>query len=78
MRPQSHPFFLVNNAIVLAGHGVSGNLAAHVWGYFFIALPALAGGIGAGLYLSRRIDPLRFRQIVQVLLIVLGRRLIFA
>lgn len=71
-------FFLVNAVIVLAAHRVSGNITPEVWSYFLIALPALAVGMGAGLFTSRFIDPLRFRQIVQVLLIGLGLRLIFA
>ncbi len=71
-------FFLVNAVIVLAAHRVSGNITPEVWSYFLIALPALVVGMGAGLFTSRFIDPLRFRQIVQVMLIGLGLRLIFA
>lgn len=70
-------FFLVNSAIVLAGHAVSGNIS-QVLNYFWIALPAMAIGIFVGLKFNRFIDPLRFRQIVQLLLIGLGLRLIFA
>lgn len=71
-------FFLVNSAIVLLGHALSGNVTPQIMNYFLIALPALALGIFVGLQLNRRIDPLRFRQIVQGLLIVLGLRLMFA
>lgn len=71
-------FFLVNSAIVLLGHALSGNISSQVLNYFLFALPALALGVFVGLKLNRYIDPLRFRQIVQVMLIVLGARLIFA
>ena len=71
-------FFLVNNAIVTLGHAMGGNLTPSVWNYFLLTLPALALGIFVGLKLNYRIDALRFRQIVQVLLIGLGLRLIFA
>jgi uncharacterized membrane protein YfcA len=71
-------FFLVNSALVLLGHALSGNVTPQVWNYFWIALPALALGIALGLAVSRFIDPLRFRQIVQRMLIMLGLRLMFA
>jgi uncharacterized membrane protein YfcA len=71
-------FFLVNSALVLVGHALSGNVTVQVLNDFLIALPALALGILVGLQASRFIDPLRFRQIVQGLLIVLGLRLMFA
>jgi uncharacterized membrane protein YfcA len=63
---------------VLVGHALSGNVTVQVLNDFLIALPALALGILVGLQASRFIDPLRFRQIVQGLLIVLGLRLMFA
>ncbi|MDL1895824.1 sulfite exporter TauE/SafE family protein [Anaerolineae bacterium CFX7] len=71
-------FFLVNSAIVLSGHGLSGNVTAQTLNYFLFALPAAALGVFVGLKLNRYIDPLRFRQIVQLLLMVLGARLILA
>jgi hypothetical protein len=71
-------FFLVNSAIVLVGHALSGNVTPQVWNDFLVALPALALGIFGGLLLNRCIDPLRFRQIVQGMLIVLGVRLMLA
>ena len=71
-------FFLVNSVIVLAGHAASGNLSTQIMNYFLITLPAMALGIFIGLKVNRFIDPARFRQIVQVLLIALGLRLIFA
>jgi uncharacterized membrane protein YfcA len=71
-------FFLVNSLFVVVGHALSGNLSAGVLEAFAPGVPALALGMAAGLYFDRFIDPARFRQIVQVLLIVLGLRLIFA
>ncbi len=71
-------FFLVNSVIVLSGHGLSGAVSAQTLNYFLFALPALALGIFVGLKLERFVDPLRFRQIVQLLLLALGARLLFA
>lgn len=71
-------FFLVNSAIVLLGHALSGNLTPRVLNDYLIALPALALGILIGLNVSRFIDPVRFRQIVQGMMILLGVRLMFA
>lgn len=71
-------FFLVNSVVVVAGHALSRNITLPILEILALSVPALAVGIAAGLWLDRFIDPLRFRQIVQALLIVLGLRLIFA
>ena len=71
-------FFLVNSFVVVVGHALGNNITPSTFQTFVFSVPALAVGIVAGLWLDRFIDPLRFRQIVQVLLIVLGLRLIFA
>lgn len=71
-------FFLVNSFVVVVGHALSHNITPAILQTFAFSVPALAVGIVAGLWLDRFIDPLRFRQIVQALLIVLGLRLIFA
>ncbi len=71
-------FFLVNSFVVVVGHALGNNITPSTLQTFAFSVPALAIGIAAGLWLDRFIDPLRFRQIVQVLLIVLGLRLIFA
>jgi uncharacterized membrane protein YfcA len=69
-------FFLINDAFVLINHGLAGNLQPIVWSYYLVALPAILLGISFGLKLDRRINPDVFRKLVQMLLIVMGIRLI--
>jgi uncharacterized protein len=75
-RSNLQAFFLVNDTFVLLNHGLAGNLKPIVWTYYLVALPAIALGIFFGLKLDRRINPDVFRKMVQVLLIVMGLRLI--
>ncbi len=76
-RSNLQAFFLVNDVFVLISHGLAGNLQPMVWSYYLVALPAILLGIFFGLKLDRRINPDVFRKLVQVLLIVMGVRLIF-
>lgn len=69
-------FFLLNDMFTLAGHALGGTLTPLVWQHFGLILPALFLGLLAGLALDRVIPPTRFRQIVLVLLIALGARMI--
>ena len=69
-------FFLLNDALVIAGHAVSHHLTPDVWSNYRLALPALALGLAAGLGLERLIHPEAFRKIVLWLLIAMGARLI--
>jgi uncharacterized membrane protein YfcA len=69
-------FFLVNDVIVIVTHAISGNLTPQVWRIYLLALPAMAIGIIAGVTLGGRINPVLFRKLVLVLLIVMGARLI--
>ena len=75
-RSNLQAFFLINDAFVLINHGLAGNLKPIVWSYYLVALPAIVLGIFFGLKLDRRINPDVFRKMVQVLLIVMGLRLI--
>jgi uncharacterized protein len=75
-RSNLQAFFLINDTFVLINHGLAGNLKPIVWTYYLAALPAIVLGIFFGLKLDRRINPDVFRKMVQVLLIVMGLRLI--
>lgn len=70
-------FFLVNDALVVLTHALSGNLTPVVWQGYLVALPAIGLGMGTGLYCSRFLNPAAFRTIILCLLIVLGLRMIF-
>jgi uncharacterized membrane protein YfcA len=69
-------FFFVTSLVVIAGHTLSGNLAHSVWLSYLLVLPAVILGILLGTRLDGRIDPVLFRKLVLVLLIVMGMRMI--
>jgi len=62
--------------VVLAVHFLAGNYTAQVWPYVLVALPAVVLSIVAGVRLSKRINPVAFRRLVLLLLLVLGTWLI--
>jgi uncharacterized membrane protein YfcA len=65
-------FFVVNQAVILAGYWWAGLLTREVWRLAALyAVPAIAG-VAAGMALFDRIDPVRFRRIVFGLLFVSG------
>ncbi len=70
-------FFLVNGIVIIAIHALSGNLTGEVLQNFIYAVPGLALGLLAGFYLSKRINPDLFRNVVLVVLIILGVKLLF-
>lgn len=70
-------YFLVVNTAILLAHGIDGNLTAVFWQTALWSLPGILLGFLGGLWLSRRIDPARFTQLVLGLLLVLGINLIF-
>lgn len=71
-------FFLLNDAITIASHAVSGNLTAFVWQNYVLILPAIALGLVSGFWLDRFLNPQTFRKLVLILLIVLGARMIMS
>lgn len=68
-------FFLVIDALVVAGHAAAGNLTAEVARVYLVGLAALAGGMAVGLAIGRRMAPETFRRLVLATLLVLGLRL---
>lgn len=70
-------FFLLNDVLVVATHGVTGNLTAQVWQMYLPALPVIGVAILAGWYCERFINPAIFRRLVLCLLVLLGIRLLF-
>ena len=68
--------FLINDALAVVSHAIAGNLTPQVWTGYVWALPVLALGVLAGASLDRWLNPLAFRKIVLVLLVVMGVRLL--
>jgi uncharacterized membrane protein YfcA len=68
--------FLINDILAIISQAVAGNLTPRVLTGYLAALPVLALGILAGTSLDRRLNPLQFRKIVLLLLVVMGVRLV--
>jgi uncharacterized membrane protein YfcA len=72
MKANTMGFFVINQGVILAGYWWMGLLTREVATVAAaFALPALAG-VGAGVALFGRLDPVRFRRIVFALLLVSG------
>jgi uncharacterized membrane protein YfcA len=72
MKANTMGFFVVNQGVILAGYWWAGLLTREVAGVAMaFALPAVAG-LGAGVALFGRLDPVRFRRVVFALLAVSG------
>lgn len=65
-------FFLVNGAMIAAGHAMAGLWTAQVLWLTLLTLPGLMVGMAAGIVVQRRISPAAFSRVVYVLLVVLG------
>lgn len=68
-------FFLAGSSVVVSTHWAGGNLTSDVWFLFLISLPALLVGFLLGQGMDKWLNPESFRRIVQVLLVILGARL---
>jgi uncharacterized membrane protein YfcA len=70
-------YFIIVSLAVAASHALNGNFDAEVWRMFWWTLPFVALGLIAGLSLDRWLNPILFRRMVLVLLVLMGLRLIF-
>ena len=68
--------FFLNGILVVASHALAEHLGKQVLVYYVYAVPALAVGILVGSLVDRRIDQIRFRRIVTVMILVLGLALV--
>lgn len=68
-------FFVINSLFVTATHIAGGSFTPEVTCTILLCLPATVLGFLLGQSMDKWIDPQRFRQIVLVLLIALGLRL---
>lgn len=69
-------FFTLNSLLVLGAHVAAGHITPEILRYFALSLPVIIGGALIGFALDKRIDPVYFKRIVQVLLIGIGLSLI--
>ncbi|GAB4266810.1 MAG: sulfite exporter TauE/SafE family protein [Candidatus Promineifilaceae bacterium] len=69
-------YFLLNSIVTMSTHALLGNYNHLVTQYFLWALPGMVLGYLIGFRLDRCFTPQRFKQLVMVLLVFLGIRLL--
>jgi uncharacterized membrane protein YfcA len=69
-------YFIINSLFINLTHALSNNFTDLVFSGFLLAIPGTGIGMFIGFFLSQRIDGERFRKLVQILLFILGLRLI--
>jgi hypothetical protein len=70
-------YFIISSLAVMATHALNGNITPLVWKAFWWTLPFIGVGLLAGLSLDRWLNPILFRRVILVLLVVMGVRLMF-
>ncbi len=70
-------FAMVNGPLVFIGHIAARNYNVDVLTGILLSVPAVVLGVFAGFALDGRLNPVTFRRMVLLLLIVLGLRLLF-
>lgn len=68
-------YFIISSLAVMATHALNGNITQQVWTAFWWTLPFIFVGLIAGLGLDRWLNPILFRRVVLVLLVLMGIRL---
>lgn len=69
-------FTALSGTLVILSRGLNGEFTGPVVQHFVFSLPATILGVVVGVSLDRYIDPVRFRQIVLALLVLIGLTLI--
>ena len=70
-------YFVVSSVAVVISHALNGNFTSQVWSIFWWTTPFMLVGLIAGLSLDRWLNPVIFRRLVLILLVVMGIRLMF-
>ncbi len=68
-------FFLVTNIFILISHWIDGNIGPTFWEASLWSIPGMLLAVIAGIYLGKWINVQRFRQLILILLVVSGIRL---
>ena len=68
--------FLVDGVLIVVCHGAGGLVSADVLTYSAYGVPGMLVGLGAGMWLDRRINHERFHKILLVFMVLLGVALI--
>jgi len=70
-------YFLITGALALVSRYIAGQITLRIIGYWLLAIPFLFLGLLLGRILANLVNRQRFRQLVLLLLIILGGRLIW-
>lgn len=70
-------YFVISSLAIMVTHALSGNITPPVLKAFGWTLPFVGIGLLAGLSLDRWLNPVAFRRVVLVLLVIMGARLVF-
>lgn len=68
--------FLVDGALIIACHGAGGLVSGDVITYSAYGVPGMLAGLGAGMWIDKRINHALFHRILLVFVILLGIALI--
>lgn len=63
--------------LAVVAHGLNHDLTSEVWNLFLLGVPSVCLGIGAGILLSKYLNPVIFQKIVLILLLLTGVKLFF-
>lgn len=64
--------FLLSSVLVIAGHVIAGNFTTSIFRLYGLALPALLLGVAAGSWIDRRLGGARFRNLINLMIVILG------
>ena len=70
-------YFLLNSITTIITHTLAQHYTPVVWQSFLFAFPGAMLGLAVGISIDKYINPVLFRKIVMILLVVLGLNLIF-
>jgi hypothetical protein len=63
--------------VIVIGHAIGESFTSEIWRMFLAGIPGVILGLLAGIALDKIINPVVFRKIVLVLLLVMGIKIIF-
>jgi len=65
-------FFLLGSVVAVVSHALAGNITREVLNLYLLSIPAIALGLVLGLSLDKFINPVIFRKIVLIGLVIAG------
>ncbi len=63
--------------LAVVAHGLNHDLTSEVWKLFLLGVPSVGLGISAGIFVSQYLNPVIFKKVVLILLLLTGVKLFF-